>query len=94
MALEGDTPGDLAGQFAPYLRFTVGGAAPALRVSSLVRSGNQLTLQWAGGTGPFTVQQKGDLSAGPWTNVVTGVTGTSATVNIEGATGFLRVQGQ
>lgn len=93
-ALEGETTGEQPGQFAPYLRFTIGGAAPALRVSSLVRSGNQLTLQWAGGTGPFTVQQRGDLGAGTWTNVVTGVTGTSATVNMEGAVGFLRVQGQ
>ena len=92
-ALEGETPGE-AGRFAPYLRFTAGGPAPELRVSSLVRSGNQLTLQWAGGTGPFAVQQKGALGLGTWTNVVTGVTGTSATVNIEGATGFLRVQGQ
>jgi hypothetical protein len=93
-ALEGDPPGEEAGKFAPHLSFKTGGTAPPLRISSIARNGNQLTLQWSGGAGPFTVQRRPDLGAGAWTNVATGVNGTSATINLEGATGFLRVQGQ
>jgi hypothetical protein len=92
-ALEGDAPGEDAGRFAPYLSFKTGGA-PQLRISSVARNGNQLGLQWSGGAGPYTIQRRTTLGAGPWTDVATGLTGATATVTIEGSTGFLRVQGQ
>lgn len=63
-------------------------AAVQLAVAS--RSGNQLTLSWSGGTGPFTVQRKAALTDAAWTTVAT-TTESTATVTMEGQTGFFRV---
>lgn len=93
LALEGDTPGEEPARYAPYLSFKVGGAL-ALRITSFVRNGNQLTLQWTGGTGPFTVQRKSSLSDTQWTDLATGLTTSTATIDLQGATGFLRLLGQ
>ncbi len=93
LALEGDPLGEEPGHFAPYLSFTTGGASPALQISSVSRNGSQLTLQWSGGTAPYTVQRKTTLD-GAWTEFATGLTGTSTTINLEGGTGFFRVGGQ
>ena len=94
LALEGDPLGEEPGKFAPYLSFVVGGPVPQLRITSLTRNGNDLTLQWSGGTGPFNVQRTATLQPVNWTNVATDVNGNSATINIAEGIGFLRVQGR
>jgi hypothetical protein len=53
-----------------------------------------LRLEWAGGTDPYTVQQKAALGVGAWVNLVVGVNGTNATATLDGAFVFFRVQGQ
>ena len=94
LALEGDPAGEEPGRYAPYLSFKTGGGAPALRISSLTRTGNQLTLQWSGGAGPFTLQHKPSLTTPDWTNLATDLNAPSTIVNIEGNTGFFRIQGK
>ncbi|MCS7090207.1 MAG: Ig-like domain-containing protein [Verrucomicrobiota bacterium] len=90
-ALDGDTPTGAPGEFAPYLRFRV--AAEALRITEFNLVGNQLTLRWVGGSGPFAVQHKERLEDA-WTPVQTGITGSTLSISISGQTGFYRVVGQ
>ncbi|MGZ8899118.1 MAG: Ig-like domain-containing protein, partial [Limisphaerales bacterium] len=91
--LEGDEPGEEPGRYAPNLSFKEGDASE-LRITSITRIGNELRLEWSGGTGPYMVQRKAALEAGEWVNVAMDVTGTSATIAMEGAFAFFRVQGQ
>lgn len=91
-ALDGGSPTGEPGDFAPYLSFRVG-AAPALVIEAFSLSGNQLTLRWSGGTGPFSIQQKTRLDE-PWTTVQSGITDNSVTLTITGNSGFFRVVGQ
>jgi hypothetical protein len=93
-ALEGDPLGEEPGKFAPFLSFVVGGTAPELKITSMSRTGNELTLQWSGGAGPFNVQRTASLLPVDWSNVATDLTGNSATINIAEGIGFLRVQGR
>jgi hypothetical protein len=60
---------------------------------SVTKSGNNLTLTWTGGTGPFTVQKKTTLLDAQWSDVTTTET-RQATVTIEGETGFFRISGK
>lgn len=87
-ALDGGTPAGEPGSFAPYLSFRV--AAPSLRIDAFSLSGNQLTLRWSGGTGPFAVQTKARLED-PWTTLRSGIGSTSVTVPLTGNSGFFRV---
>src|ERR1044071_9400776 len=50
----------------------------ALQITSISRSGNTVTINWTGGTSPYTLQ-KATVVTGPWNNVQTGITGTSTT---------------
>ncbi len=59
---------------------------------SVVQDGSNLTISWSGGTGPYVLQKKTNLSDANWTDLKT-LSETSATVAIEGDTGFFRVQG-
>jgi hypothetical protein len=52
-----------------------------------------LNLSWTGGYPPFTVQGRGDLGSGSWTNVVENLTVRTATVPISGPQTFFRVLG-
>ena len=67
------------------------GAPLVLRIDNA--SADQLTLAWEGGTGPFTVQTKSQLSDPEWTEVSTTAEST-ATVPATDTTGFFRVIGQ
>jgi len=71
------------------------GSVSARSASSLVlsvtRNGNILTINWTGGSGGFALQRKALLTDPDWTNVQS-VSANSATVNIEGASGFFRVR--
>jgi hypothetical protein len=93
-ALEGDTPGDEGGHFAPYLNFKTGSAVEAVRIVNVGRNGNELTLQWSGGSGPFSIQRKTVLDGTPWVDAASGITGTTATIPMESAIGFFRIQGR
>jgi hypothetical protein len=66
-----------------------------ISIGSVVRAGSNLTLNWTGGTAPFLVQRRSNLSGGTWASDPTAViTGTNATVTISGNEGYFRVQGQ
>ena len=82
------------GEFAPYLRFKL--AAPSLVITAHSLNGDQLTLNWSGGTGPYTVQKK-TLITDVWADEQTGIAGNSATVTISldgGGSGYYQVVGQ
>ena len=82
------------GDFAPFLRFKI--VAPSLEITSFSRSGDQLTLNWSGGTGPFKVQKK-TLITDAWADEQTGIADNSTTVTISlggGASGYYQVVGQ
>ncbi|MBI4659521.1 MAG: Ig-like domain-containing protein [Verrucomicrobia bacterium] len=65
---------------------------PAGGISVTVSVGaGGLTLKWAGGTGPYTIQSKASLSDAAWSDVLT-TSDTSATVPIQGAAGFFRIR--
>jgi hypothetical protein len=68
-------------------------SAPSFVISQFVRNGSDLTITWSGGTGPFTLQKKANLSDAAWTDVKT-LPETSVTITIEGAAGFFRIQGK
>lgn len=59
---------------------------------SIARVGQTLNLSWSGGTGPYTLQRKTDLSDA-WQTVSTGAE-TTATIPISSAKGFFRVISQ
>jgi hypothetical protein len=67
----------------------VGGAA--LTISSVTRSAGRLNVSWTGGAGPFVIQKKVQLTDASWTEVMT-TAETSASLLIEGPSGFFRVQ--
>ncbi|HUF60867.1 MAG TPA: hypothetical protein VMN36_02225 [Verrucomicrobiales bacterium] len=59
------------------------------QVVSIQRTGNEITLDWIGGRGPFQVQA-GD-GAGEWDDLGPVVNGRSASVSWEGDAGYFRV---
>jgi hypothetical protein len=84
------------GDFAPFLRFKIGSTSTPIEITSHSRSGNQLTLAWTGGTGPFKVQKK-TLITDAWADEQTGIAGNSANVTISldgGGSGYYQVVGQ
>ena len=64
-----------------------------IRIQSVVRNGNNLTLAWSGGNGPYQVQRRTTLSGGTWANEGTPTIGNSAVVPITGSEGYFRVLG-
>jgi len=58
---------------------------------AISRSGGNVTLSWTGGTGPFLVQRKGDLSDATWMNVAT-TASTSLTIPATDRAAFFRIQ--
>lgn len=91
--LEGDEPGAEGGRYAPYLTFVTGGAAE-LRITGVTPIGDELRLDWTGGSGPYTVQQKLELDAGEWVDAARDVNGTSTTLRLNTPFAFFRVLGQ
>lgn len=89
-SLEGDPAGEEPGQYAPYLAFTTG-AVSEVRFTSIVRNANELVLQWSGGAPPYTIQQRTAVATGVWTEAVTGLSTTAATVPAQGNASFFRV---
>lgn len=74
-----------------YWNFNDGGT-PGVRLS-VSRSGAQLNLSWTGGSAPYVVQRKANLTDAVWETVTTTQT-SSAVVDAQGATGFFRISAQ
>src|SRR5207245_6610687 len=55
----------------------------SLRITSITRSGATLTINWSGGSPPYTLQKKSPIT-GAWGNVTTGISGTSTTDTLTG----------
>ncbi len=67
-----------------------GAPAGDIRLLSIAPAANGYTLTWSGGSGPYTIQRKSDLSDAKWTDV-SSVTATTATVTQSGSKGFFRI---
>lgn len=65
-------------------------AQPVINLASPVDLGTAVSLSWVGGTGPYLLQRKANLSDTAWFDVLT-TQNSSATVPKEGPTGFFRV---
>jgi hypothetical protein len=65
---------------------------PPLTIVSINRSGATLTINWTGGSAPYTLQKRSPIT-GVWGNVATGITGTSTTDTISGLESYYRVLG-
>jgi uncharacterized protein (TIGR03118 family) len=71
-----------------------GSLAPVIpALWSLTPTSPAVALNWAGGTGPFLVQQKGSFSDTNWINVFT-TTNRNALLALNGQTGFFRLLNQ
>jgi hypothetical protein len=67
---------------------------PPIVITNKVRVGTNLTFQWSGGKGPFTVQTSSNLVSGVWSDYSSPSTN-SATVTISPpSTAFFRIAGQ
>jgi hypothetical protein len=65
----------------------------ALRIASISRSGNTVTITWSGGSAPYTLQKASSIN-GPWNNQATGLSGTSTTdPGASGPQAFYRILG-
>ena len=67
---------------------------PPLKIRSITRNANNITLTWAGGHPPYQLQASSDLNSGSWSDVGTPTAAFSATVAIEGTARYFRVTGQ
>jgi hypothetical protein len=63
------------------------------RITSIVRNGSNVTIDWAYGTPPFQLQFKNDLAA-QWSNIGGTTTNRTASVPIQPGAGFIRLYGQ
>ena len=67
--------------------------APELVITSITAAGNNVTIEWSGGTGPFLLQRKSSLSDAAWVDFAT-TPNRSITVPRQGLAGFFRVSDQ
>ena len=91
----GDTK--LVGNMGMHIASIVFVPSPAaLHISSITRSGKDLTLTWTGGSPPYQVQSRSSLSTGSWANVGGATPQLSRTITngVVGSAGFFRVCGQ
>lgn len=63
-----------------------------IQITSVSRSGGNVSLEWTGGNGPFKVQWKERLADSVWVDAAT-TAGRNASVASPAATGFFRIQG-
>jgi len=63
------------------------------RITSIVKSGSNVNIQWAYGNPPFQVQFKNDLSSPTWNNSGGTTSSRTASVPISGGAGFIRIVG-
>jgi hypothetical protein len=82
-----DLDADGAQMFANAVNYM---AEPKMLVNAPVLFGNTLTVTWQGGTPPFLIQKKQQITDPEWTNVMT-TSERSASLPITGPAGFIRV---
>jgi hypothetical protein len=63
-----------------------------VKIATVAASGATLTIAWTGGAAPYTLQRQTRIG-GAWTNVATGITGTTATDTISSTEAYYRVVG-
>lgn len=85
-------------QTADPARFKIGAAMPGglsahPDITSLVRSNNQMLLNWNGFAGPYQVERKLNLSDATWEKLGAPLSDRSAALTMDGAMGFLRING-
>lgn len=61
-----------------------------LQITATSSSAARLDLSWFGGSGPFLVQRKLQVTNATWTDVIT-TSDTTASISLDGAAGFIRV---
>jgi hypothetical protein len=62
----------------------------SLRISSVSRSGNTLTISWSGGSPPYSLQRRSPIT-GAWVTVASGLTGSSTTDTMTSSNAFYRI---
>ena len=67
----------------------IGVAAPP-SITSVTRTGNNLTITWSGGTPPFSLQRKSTIT-GAWTTIATAIVGNSTTTDNLNTNAFYRI---
>ena len=93
-----------AGRSYIYFPLTTGGAnnngaiiridLAAFPIRIAAGPGNHIQISWDGGYPPFTVQQRTDLVAGSWTDVVTNLTNRFVSLPATNAAAYYQVIGQ
>src|SRR5690606_24103515 len=73
---------------------TGGSASDPIGELQVSRDGSNLVITWEGGTPPFQVQRRSELTAGAWEDLGEPTEERTATVAISGDHEFFRVQGQ
>lgn len=61
-----------------------------LQITATSSSAARLDLSWLGGSGPFLLQRKLQVTNATWTDVIT-TSDTTASISLDGAAGFIRV---
>jgi hypothetical protein len=64
------------------------------RITSIVRSGTNVVIEWVNGSPPFQVQTTPDLLNPAWGDVGSPTTNRTATVPVQPGAAFIRVFGQ
>jgi hypothetical protein len=80
----------------PQMKLTPGGISPKPVITSISPTNNGVKVEWSGhGSGPFTVQRcpSFNKTTMDWQNMGTVSNATSMTLQMDGESGFIRVQG-
>jgi hypothetical protein len=64
------------------------------RITSIVRNGAEITIEWVDGVPPFQVQRSTTLATGSWTNNGPPTSQRTITIPLQPGAGFVRVVGQ
>jgi hypothetical protein len=66
---------------------------PTLRFDTIQRVGNEVRVNWTGGTPPYQILRKSSLTDAVWSSVVSGLMATSATFSDTSTNSFYRITG-
>lgn len=82
----------LGGATATGIPLAIPAAFGGIRITRITSGANTLTLEWTGGTPPFTIQKKSKVTDPVWVTL-SAATERTASVAIDGAAGFFQVTG-
>jgi hypothetical protein len=63
-----------------------------LEQSNIERAGNNLTIQWQGGTGPFQLQGIREITSSTWEDIGPPLMGSTVSLPIDAASAIYRVR--